>query len=113
MNKEKKEELKKVFSIIDPQKFLVFAKTYANKNEDFANAIIDHFMPKDNPIDYKTAIAECFNHKKKGRVSMYGLIYDWAAIRQDSKRVMKLLNLLIEAGDQHSAIDGALLFWKP
>lgn len=110
MNKEKKEELKKLFSIIDEKKFLRFAKSYAGKNDAFAEAIIEHFLPEDKPIDYKKVIAECFAHKKKGRASSWKLNYDWAVIRKESKRVMKQLQIMVDAGDYTSAIDGALLF---
>lgn len=110
MNNDKKEELKKLFSIIDEKKFLSFAKSYAGKNEAFADAIIEHFMPEDKPIDYKKIIAECFAHKKKGRASSWKLNYDWAVIRKESKRVMKQLQILADGGDYASAMDGALLF---
>lgn len=110
MHKDKKEELKKLFSIIDEKKFLKFAKSYAGKDEAFADAIIEHFMPEDKPIDYKKIIAECFAHKKKGRASSWKLNYDWAVIRKESKRVMKQLQILADGGDFVSAIDGALLF---
>ena len=110
MNKDKKEELKKLFSIIDEKKFLKFAKSYAGKDEAFADAIIEHFMPEDKPIDYTKIIAECFAHKKKGRASSWKLNYDWAVIRKESKRVMKQLQILADGGDYASAMDGALLF---
>lgn len=110
MNKDKKDELKKLFSIIDEKKFLRFAKSYAGKDEAFADAIIEHFLPEDKPIDYKKIIAECFAHKKKGRASSWKLNYDWAVIRKESKRVMKQLQLIVDGGDHASAIDGALLF---
>ena len=110
MNNDKKEELKKLFSIIDEKKFLKFAKSYAGKNEAFADAIIEHFMPEDKPIDYTKIIAECFAHKKKGRASSWKLNYDWAVIRKESKRVMKQLQILADGGDYASAMDGALLF---
>ena len=48
MDKDKKEELKKLFSIIDEKKFLRFAKSYAGKDDAFADAIIEHFLPEDN-----------------------------------------------------------------
>lgn len=41
MNKEKKEELKKLFSIIDEKKFLRFAKSYAGKNDAFADVFTE------------------------------------------------------------------------
>ena len=110
MNKDKKEELKKLFSIIDEKKFLKFAKSYAGKDEAFADAIFEHFMPEDKPIDYKTIIAECFAHKKKGRVALWKLHYDWAVIRKESKRVMRQLQMMADGGDYASAVDGALLF---
>lgn len=110
MNKDKKEELKKLFSIIDEKKFLRFAKSYAGKDEAFADAIFEHFLPEDKPIDYKKIIAECFAHKKKGRASSWKLNYDWAVIRKESKRVMKQLQIIVDGGDYTSAIDGALLF---
>lgn len=91
------------------KKFLRFAKSYAGKDEAFADAIIEHFLPEDKPIDYKTIIAECFAHKKKERASSWKLNYDWAVIRRESKRVMKQL-LMVDGGDYLSAIDGALLF---
>lgn len=110
MTKDKKEELKKLFSIIDEKKFLRFAKSYAGKNDAFADAIIEHFLPEDKPIDYKRIIAECFAHKKKGRASSWKLNYDWAVIRRESKRVMKQLQMMVDGGDYPSAVDGALLF---
>lgn len=110
MNKDKKEELKKLFSIIDEKKFLRFAKSYAGKDEAFADAIFEHFLPEVKPIDYKKIIAECFAHKKKGRASSWKLNFDWAVIRKESKRVMKQLQIMVEGGDYTSAIDGALLF---
>lgn len=110
MNKDKKEELKKLFSIIDEKKFVKFAKSYASKDEAFADAVFEHFMPEDKPIDYKKSIAECFAHKKKGRVASWKLKYDWAVIRKESKRVMKQLQMMVDGGDYTSAIDGALLF---
>lgn len=110
MNKDKKEELKKLFSIIDEKKFVKFAMSYAGKDEAFADAIIGHFMPEDKPIDYKKTIADCFAHKKKGRASSWKLNYDWTVIRKESKRVMKQLQILADGGDCVSAIDGALLF---
>lgn len=110
MNKDKKEELKKLFSIIDDKKFLRFAKSYAGKDEAFADAVFEHFIPKDKPIDYKKNIAECFAHKKKGRVASWKLNYDWAVIRKESKRVMKQLQMMVDGGDYTSSIDGALLF---
>lgn len=110
MEKDKKEELKKLFSIIDEKKFLRFAKSYAGKDEAFADAIFEHFLPEDKPIDYKKIIAECFAHKKKGRASSWKLNYDWAVIRRESKRVMKQLQMMVDGGDYLSAIDGALLF---
>lgn len=110
MTKDKKEELKKLFSIIDEKKFLRFAKSYAGKDDAFADAIIEHFLPEDKPIDYKKIIAECFAHKKKGRASSWKLNYDWAVIRRESKRVMKQLQMMVDGGDYPSAVDGALLF---
>lgn len=110
MNKEKKEELKKLFSIIDEKKFLRFTKSYAMKDESFADAIFEYFMPEDKPIDYKKNIAECFAHKKKGRVASWKLKYDWEVIRKESKRVMKQLQMMVDGSDYISAIDGALLF---
>ena len=110
MNKDKKEELKKLFSIIDEKKFLRFAKSYACKNEDFADAIVAFFLPENKPIDYKKSIAECFAHKKKGRVASWKLHFDWAVIRREARRVMKQLQMIADGGDYAAAIDGALLF---
>ena len=110
MKKDKKEELKKLFSIIDEKKFLRFAKSYACKNEDFADAIVAFFLPENKPIDYKKSIAECFAHKKKGRVASWKLHFDWAVIRREARRVMKQLQMIADGGDYAAAIDGALLF---
>ncbi|MCQ2096096.1 MAG: hypothetical protein MJY59_05095 [Bacteroidaceae bacterium] len=110
MNKDKKEELRKLFSIIDEKKFIRFAKSYAGKDDAFADAIFEHFLPEDKPIDYEKLIAGCFAHKKKGRASSWKLNYDWAVIRRESKRVMKQLQIMVDGGDYVSAVDGVLLF---
>lgn len=110
MNKEQKEEIKKVLSIIEDAKLLKFTKAYAMKDEAFAKAVIEHFMPEDKPIDYEKEIEECFKHKKKGRIAYMEPSLDWVVIRKESKRVMKQLQFMYDAEDYASVANGALLF---
>lgn len=110
MKKEQKEEVKKILSIIEDAKLLKFAKSFALKDEAFAKAVIEHFMPEDKPIDYQKEIEECFKHKKKGRASYFDPHLDWVVIRKESKRVMKQLQFMYDAEDYASVSDAALLF---
>lgn len=110
MKKEQKEEVKKILSIIEDAKLLKFAKSFAMKDEAFAKAVIEHFMPEDKPIDYQKEIEECFKHKKKGRASYFDPHLDWVVIRKESKRVMKQLQFMYDAEDYTSVADAALLF---
>ena len=50
MDKETKELLKRTLDMTDDKQLLKFAKSYANKNQDFAEAIIEKFLPEQNGI---------------------------------------------------------------
>lgn len=52
-NKEKKEEIKKLFKIIDDKKFLRFAKSYATKDEALAAY---YYFPKKPTIGVQTDV---------------------------------------------------------
>ena len=109
MDKETKELLKRTLDMTDDKQLLKFAKSYANKNQDFAEAIIEKFLPVENHVDYKKAVADCFLHKKRGGARRYGPSLDWVAIRKDIKRILKQLDYLNKQGDNETAASGALL----
>ena len=78
---------------------LKFAKSYAAKDQAFAEAIIEKFLPIENNVDYKKMVTDCFLHRKKGGARRYGSSLDWTAIRKDIKRVLKQLDYLRQQQD--------------
>lgn len=108
-NKETKEKLKRTLTMTDDKLLLKFAKSYAAKDQAFAEAIIEKFLPVENAVDYETMVKDCFLHRKKGGARRYGSSLDWTTIRKDIKRVLKQLNYLRQQQDGETAAEGALL----
>lgn len=109
MDKETKELLKRTLAMTDDKLLLKFAKSYAAKDQAFAEAIIEKFLPIENNVDYKKMVTDCFLHRKKGGARRYGSSLDWTAIRKDIKRVLKQLDYLRQQQDGVTAAEGALL----
>ncbi|MCR4603179.1 MAG: hypothetical protein K5683_06580 [Prevotella sp.] len=109
MDKETKELLKRTLSMTDDKLLLKFAKSYAAKDQAFAEAIIEKFLPVENALDMEKMVKDCFLHKKKGGRRRYGSSLDWAAIRKDIKRLLKQLDYLRQQQDGEKAAEGALL----
>lgn len=93
----------------DDKLLLKFAKSYAAKNQAFAEAIIEKFLPVENNVDYEKMVKSCFLHRKKGGTRRYGSSLDWTTIRKDIKRVLKQLKYLRQQQDGTTAGEGALL----
>ena len=110
MDKETKELLKRTLSMTDDKLLLKFAKSYAAKDQAFAEAIIEKFLPVESAVDYEKMVKDCFLHKKKGGRRRYGPSLDWAAIRRDIKRLLKQLDYLRQQQDDETAVEGAMLF---
>lgn len=94
----------------DDKQLLKFAKSYAAKNQAFAEAIIEKFLPAESTVDYEKMVKDCFLHKKKGGKRRYGSSLDWTTIRRDIKRLLKQLNYLRQQQDEKTAVEGAMLF---
>lgn len=109
MDKEIKEQLKQILSLTDDKLLLKFAKSYASKDEAFAKALIETFMPCDNTLDYKKMVDNCFLHRKKGRARRYGSSLDWVVIRRDIKHFLKQLEHLRKHHEGATAAENALL----
>lgn len=109
MDKETKELLKRTLAMTDDKQLLKFVKSYAAKDQAFAEAIIEKFLPIENNVDCKKMVMECFLHRKKGGARRYGPSLDWTAIRKDIKRVLKQLDYLRQQQDGETAAEGALL----
>jgi hypothetical protein len=109
MDKETKELLKRTLTMTDDKLLLKFAKSYAAKDQAFAEAIIEKFLPVENAVDYEKMVKDCFLHRKKGGARRYGSSLDWTVIRKDIKRVLKQLNYLNHQQDGTTAAEGALL----
>ena len=109
MDKETKELLKRTLAMTDDKLLLKFAKSYAAKDQAFAEAIIEKFLPIENNVDYEKMVMDCFLHRKKGGARRYGPSLDWTAIRKDIKRVLKQLDYLRQQQDGETAAEGALL----
>jgi hypothetical protein len=110
MDKDTKELLKRTLTMTDDKQFLKFAKSYAAKDQAFAKAIIEKFLPVENTVDYEKMVKDCFLHKKKGGRRRYGSSLDWTTIRRDIKRLLKQLNYLRQQQDEVTAVEGAMLF---
>lgn len=110
MDKDTKELLKRTFSMTDDKQLLKFAKSYASKDQAFAKAIIEKFLPVETTVDYEKMVKDCFLHKKKGGRRRYGPSLDWTTIRRDIKRLLKQLNYLRQQQDEKTAAEGALFF---
>ena len=108
MDKDTKELLRRTLSMTDGKELLKFAKSYAAKDPVFAQAIIEKFLPKEDTLDVDGALAECFNHRKKGRARRFGPSLDWLAIRRDVIRLVKRLEFARQQGDVERAAGGAL-----
>ena len=72
MDKETKELLKRTLSMTDDKLLLKFAKSYAAKDQAFAEAIIEKFLPVGSVVDFEKMVKDCFLHKKKGGRRRYG-----------------------------------------
>ena len=94
----------------DDKQLLKFAKSYAAKDQAFAKAIIEKFLPVESTVDYEKMVKDCFLHKKKGGRRRYGSSLDWTTIRRDIKRMLKQLNYLRQQQEEKTAIEGAMLF---
>jgi len=110
MDKETKELLKRTLTMTDDKQLLKFAKSYAAKDQAFAKAIIEKFLPVENAVDYEKMVKDCFLHKKKGGRRRYGSSLDWTTIRRDIKRLLKQLNYLRQQQDDKTAVEGAMFF---
>lgn len=110
MDKETKELLKRTLSMTDDKLLLKFAKSYAGKDQAFAEAIIEKFLPAESTVDYEKMVRDCFLHKKKGGRRRFGPSLDWAAIRRDIKRLLKQLDYLRQQQNDETAAEGAMLF---
>ena len=110
MDKETKELLKRTLSMTDDKLLLKFAKSYAAKDQAFAEAIIEKFLPVGSVVDFEKMVKDCFLHKKKGGRRRYGPSLDWTAIRRDIKRLLKQLDHLRQQQDDETAVEGAMLF---
>ena len=108
MDKVTKELLKRTLTMTDDKLLLKFAKSYAAKDQAFAEAIIEKFLPVENGVDYEKMVKDCFLHRKKGGARRYGSSLDWTAIRKDIKRVLKQLDYLRQQQDGTTAAEGAL-----
>jgi hypothetical protein len=109
MDKETKELLKRTLTMTDDKLLLKFAKSYAAKDQAFAEAIIEKFLPVENAVDYEKMVFDCFLHKKRGGARRYGPSLDWTTIRKDIKRLLKQLEYLRQQQDGETAAEGALL----
>lgn len=109
MDTKTKEQLKRTLMMTDDKLLLKFAKSYAAKNQAFAEAIIEKFLPVENKVDYEKMVKNCFLHRKKGGARRYGSSLDWTTIRKDIKRVLKQLKYLRQQQDGTTAAEGALL----
>ena len=94
----------------DDKQLLKFAKSYAAKNQAFAEAIIEKFLPAENTVDYEKMVTDCFQHRKKGGRRVYGPSLDWTTIRRDIKRLLKQLGYLYQQQDGETAAKGAVFF---
>lgn len=110
MDKDTKELLKRTLTMTDDKQLLKFAKSYAAKDQAFAKAIIEKFLPAENSVDYEKMVKDCFLHKKRGGRRRYGTSLDWTTIRRDIKRLLKQLNYLRQQQDDKTAIEGAMMF---
>ena len=110
MDKETKELLKRTLSMTDDKLLLKFAKSYAAKDQAFAEAIIEKFLPAESTVDYEKMVHDCFLHKKKGGKRRYGPSLDWAVIRRDIKRLLKQLDFLRQQQNGETAAEGAVFF---
>lgn len=108
MDKETKELLKRTLSMTDGKELLKFAKSYAAKDQAFAQAIIEKFLPKEDTLDVDTALADCFSHRKKGGARRFGPSLDWMAVRRDIIRLVKRLDFVCQQGDVDKAATSAL-----
>ena len=109
MDKKTKELLKRTLSMTDDKQLLKFAKNYAAKDQAFAEAIIEKFLPAESTLDLEKMVNDCFLHKKKGGRRRYGPSLDWTTIRRDIKRLLKQLDYLRQHQDSETAAEGALL----
>lgn len=94
----------------DDKQLLKFAKSYAAKDEAFAEAIIEKFLPVEDAVDYEKMVKDCFVHKKRGGKRRYGSSLDWTTIRRDIKRLLKQLNYLRQQNNDETAAEVAVLF---
>ncbi len=94
----------------DDKQLLKFAKSYAAKDQAFAEAIIEKFLPTEDTVDYEKMVKDCFLHKKRGGKRRYGSSLDWTAIRRDIKRLLKQLNYLRQQNNDERAAEVAVLF---
>ena len=109
MDSNTKELLKRTLAMTDDKQLLKFAKSYAAKDQAFAKAIIEKFLPTEDTVDYEKMVKDCFLHKKKGGRRRYGSSLDWTTIRRDIKRLLKQLNYLRQQQDEKTAVEGAML----
>lgn len=108
MDKDTRELLRRTLSMTDGKLLLKFAKSYAAKDQAFAEAIIEKFLPREDTLDVDAALADCFSHRKRGGTRRFGPSLDWLAIRRDIIRLVKRLDFARQQGDAGKAADGAL-----
>jgi len=110
-------ELDNLFEIVSEEEIYTFAKKYAYQNESFGNALLKQFAAKlpsteiaPNKEEFLKEIDCCFTHVV---IVPYNRYYnepgfeelDWEEVGKDIARVVKRLELLLDAGHEELAAE--------
>lgn len=108
-------DIENVFRLNDEHEIYKFCKAYAMKNHDFAELLVNHFLPqkksttKSNTINLSNEIAQCFNHMNDHRgYRDWGPDLNWYAIENDLCRMIEKGKYLLDQGLVHEVVNLSL-----